>query len=180
MIHYIFLGLAIFGLLFPTILYPIVVKNKVNDHKWPTSYSNTYSIWYRFSKATARHFEHVFTAWTAIESALLLPALTYYSDTYLQICIGAFGLISLAFVGLFPSSIKSEITKLHCIFAKICAVFAMLWLFLKGIYIPTLILLIGGFIWSRGWQKKYETMIMEFVAFLSAYLGVIICALGNL
>lgn len=180
MIDYVFLGLALIGLLFPTILYPIVVRNKVNNKHFPTSYSGTYSIWYNVSKATGRHFEHIFTAWTGIESVLLLPALVYYSDTYLEICMAVFGLVSLVFVGLFPSSIKSEITKWHCIFAKICAIDAMLWLFLKGIYIPTLIYLIGGYIWSKGWQKKYETMIMEFMAFVSAYTGVIICSVMGL
>lgn len=82
--------------------------------------------------------------------------------------------------GHFPTSVSKDVTKVHCIMAKICALDAIVWLFLKGIYAPTLILCIGGYIWSKGWQKKYETTIMEYMAFTSAYTGVVICAIKSL
>lgn len=178
MIDYIFLVIAICGLLFPTILYPIVIRNKINNHKFPTSYSGTYKILYNFSKKTKLHLEHIFTAWTGIQSVLLVPALVYYSNNYFQICVGMFSLISLVFVGLFPTSVSKEITTLHCIFVKFCALLAVVWLLSMGIYYTTLFLLVGGFIWAKIWQEKYETMIMEFMSFASAYIGVIICCIG--
>lgn len=94
--------------------------------------------------------------------------------------LGILALVSLCFVGLFPTSVSKEVTKLHCFFAKVCAVDAVLWLFLKEFYITALILLIGGFVWSRLFQRKYETLIMEFMAFLSAYIGIIMCAIYNI
>ena len=180
MIDYIFLAVAIFGLALPTNIYLIWIKN-IFGH-FPTSYSGTYGMLWNLShkKRPYRHLTHIFTAWTAMHTALLLPALVYYSDTTLQILMCSIALLSLVFVGLFPTSVSQEVTKVHCLMAKICAVDAVVWLFLKGIYAPTLIYLIGGFIWSKGWQKKYEVTIMEYMAFVSAYTGVIICAIKSL
>ena len=115
-----------------------------------------------------------------MHAALLLPALVYYSDTTLEIIMASAALLALIFVGLFPTSVSKDVTKVHCIMAKLCAADAIIWLFLKGIYVPTLIFCIGGLIWSKGWQKKYETTIMEYMAFTSAYIGVIICAIESL
>lgn len=175
MINYVFLVLAILGISFPTVAYLLWVKNTVNSGKYPTSYSGTYGIWY-----SHEHRQHIFTAWTAFQTALLLPALVHYSSNFTESMLGILALVSLCFVGLFPTSVSKEVTKLHCFFAKVCAVDAVLWLFLKEFYITTLILLIGGFVWSRLFQRKYETLIMEFMAFLSAYIGIIMCAIYNI
>lgn len=178
MIDYIFLATAILGLAFPTNAYLIWIKHLFKC--WPTSYSGTYGMLYEFSKAFQVHFEHIFTSWTGLHAALLLPALVHYSDTTLEICMASIALTALVFVGLFPTSVSKEVTKIHCFMAKLCALDAIVWLFLKGIYAPTLVLCIGGYIWSKGWQKKYETTIMEYMAFTSAYVGVGICALKSL
>lgn len=171
MINYIFLILAILGIALPTVAYPIWIKNVYNNDKYPSSYSGTYGILY-----SHEHRQHIFTAWTAIQTALLLPPLVYYSDTNLEMILGIVALVCLCFVGLFPTSVNKEVTKLHCFFAKVCALDAVVWLFLKEFYVTTLILLVGGFVWSRLFQRKYETFIMELMAFLSIYIGVILCA----
>ena len=180
MINYIFLTIAIFGLVLPTNIYLLWIKKLFGCY--PTSYSGTYGMFWKYShsKNPVKHFTHIFTAWTGMHAALLLPALVYYSDTVLEICMASIALTALVFVGLFPTSIKKEVTTIHCIMAKLCAADAIIWLFLKGIYAPTLIYLIGGYIWSKGWQKKYETTIMEYMAFVSAYTGVIVCALKSI
>lgn len=180
MIDYIFLATAIFGLTFPTNLYLIWIKSLFEY--FPTSYSGTYGmLWALANKNNpVKHITHIFTAWAGMHAALLLPALVYYSDTTLEIIMASVALLALVFVGLFPTSVSKDVTKVHCIMAKICALDAIFWLFLKGIYAPTLVLCIGGYIWSKGWQKKYETTIMEYMAFTSAYTGVIICAIKSL
>lgn len=180
MIDYIFLATAIFGLTLPTNLYLIWIKSLFGSY--PTSYSGTYGmLWDLAHKCKpVKHITHIFTAWTGMHAALLLPALVYYSDTTLEIIMASAALLALIFVGLFPTSVSKDVTKVHCFMAKICAADAIIWLFLKGIYAPTLILCIGGYIWSKGWQKKYETTIMEYMAFTSAYIGVIICALKSI
>lgn len=180
MIDYIFLATAIFGLTFPTNLYLIWIKSLFGSY--PTSYSGTYGmLWDLAHKCKpVKHITHIFTAWTGMHAALLLPALVYYSDTTLEIIMASAALLALIFVGLFPTSVSKDVTKVHCFMAKICAADAIVWLFLKGIYAPTLVFCIGGLIWSKGWQKKYETTIMEYMAFTSAYTGVIICAIKSL
>ena len=180
MIDYIFLATAIFGLTLPTNLYLIWIKSLFGSY--PTSYSGTYGmLWDLAHKCKpVKHITHIFTAWTGMHAALLLPALVYYSDTTLEIIMASAALLALIFVGLFPTSVSKDVTKVHCFMAKICAADAIIWLFLKGIYVPTLIFCIGGLIWSKGWQKKYETTIMEYMAFTSAYVGIAICALKNL
>lgn len=180
MIDYIFLATSIFGLTFPTNLYLIWIKSLFGYY--PTSYSGTYGmLWELAHKSNPiKHITHIFTAWTGMHSALLLPALVYYSDTTLEIIMASVALLALVFVGLFPTSVNKDVTKVHCIAAKLCALDAIVWLFLKGIYAPTLVLCIGGYIWSKGWQKKYETTIMEYMAFTSAYIGVGICALKSI
>ena len=180
MINYIFLATAIFGLLIPTNIYLVWIKELFG--RYPTSYSGTYGMLWDLSHACKpiRHLTHIFTAWTGMHSALLLPALVYYSDTTLEIIMSSVALLALVFVGLFPTSVSKDVTTVHCICAKLCALDAIVWLFLKGIYAPTLVLCIGGYIWSKGWQKKYETTIMEYMAFTSAYVGVIVCALKSL
>lgn len=172
-IDLVFLILAVLGIIIPTVAYLLWVKNTVNKNKYPTSYSGTYGIWYSYE-----YRQHIFTAWTAFQTVLLLPALVHYSTNIYEILMGVFALTSLCFVGLFPTSVSKEVTKLHCIFAKVCAIDAIVWLFLKGHYTTTLCLLICGFIWSRLFQRKYETLIMEFMAFLSAYIGIILCSIG--
>ena len=180
MINYIFLATALFGLSLPTNIYLFWIKKIFGC--FPTSYSGTYGmLWdYSHKKKPFRHLTHIFTAWTGMHAALLLPALVYYSDTTLQISMASIALLALVFVGLFPTSVSKDVTKVHCFCAKLCALDAIVWLFLKGIYIPTLIFCVGGYIWSKGWQKKYETTIMEYMAFVSAYTGVIICAVNSI
>ena len=172
-----FLTMAVIGLVFPTILYPIIVKKKFNNDKYPTSYSGTYSIFYKISQNTKRHFEHIFTCWTNQHCLLLTPALCYYSKDVYNSLIGVVALGSLMYVGAFPSGIKKEVTRIHCVFAELCAAFAMLWLIRQGFFVPTAIFALVCFIWAKVWQKKYETIIMEFMAFTAAYIGVIMCAL---
>lgn len=176
---YFLIVLALINIVFPTNLYLLLVRNKINNKKFPTSYSGTYSIWYNVAKYTGRHLEHIFTSWTNIE-CVTLAGLIYFSDNLIQLVMSSVALCALAIVGMFPTSVSKDVTKVHCIAAKICALDAVVWLFLKGIYIPTLVLLVGGLIWSRGWQKKYETLIMEYMAFMSADIGVIICGLRML
>lgn len=162
--------MAITHIIFPTISYILWVKNVFG--KYPDSYSGTYRMWEeRFNKG------YIFTSWTGIASVLLIPSLAHFSLNIYELVVAMICPIMLVLVGLYPTSIDRYTTKLHCIFAKLCAGFAILWLFMKGIYIPTLILCIGGFIWSRLWQRKYETLIMELMAFLSANIGIIICYL---
>jgi hypothetical protein len=177
--NYFLITLALLNMIFPTNLYLLLVRNKINNKKFPTSYSGTYSIWYNVAKATKRHLEHIFTSWTNLE-CVSLAGLIWYSDNIWELGMSSIALIALAIVGMFPTSVSKDVTKVHCIAAKICALDAIVWLFLKGIYIPTLILLIGGLIWSRCFQKKYETLIMEYMAFMSADIGVIICGLKAL
>lgn len=180
MIDYIFLATSIFGLTFPTNLYLIWIKSLFGH--FPTSYSGTYGMLWELAHKSkpVKHITHIFTAWTGMHSALLLPALVYYSDTTLEIIMASVALLALVFVGLFPTSVSKDVTKVHCFCAKLCALDAIVWLFLKGIYAPTLVLCIGGYIWSKVKQKKYETTIMEYMAFTSAYVGIAICALKNL
>ena len=177
MTHYIFLTLAILNMVFPTNLYLIYFRKFFKF--FPASYSSTYGALWEAAMKLKRHITHIFTSWTGIE-CVTLAGLIYYSDTTLQVALSSICLLALAIVGLFPTSVSKEVTKVHCIAAKICALCAIVWLFTKGFYISTLILCLGGLIWSRGWQKKYETLIMEYMAFMSADIGVILCALIEL
>ena len=179
MTHYIFLALAVFSMVVPTNLYLIYFRKFFK--RFPPSYSSTYGILWTYATncKPMKHLTHIFTAWTGLEVATL-SGLVYYSDTTLQVAMSTLCLLALIFVGVCPTSVNKDVTKVHCAMAKICALNAIVWLFLKGIYVPTLVLCIGGLIWSRGWQRKYETLIMEYMAFMSAGVGVVICALKSL
>lgn len=180
MIDYLFIFTSILGLIFPTNSYLIWIKMKFGFY--PTSYSSTYGMLWDLSEESEpkKHITHIFTSWANEHAVYLLPALTWYSDNLIQILMAGIALTALMFVGRCPTSVNKEVTKIHCFMAKLCALDAIIWLFLKGIYAPTLVLCIGGYIWSKGWQKKYECTIMEYMAFTSAYVGVIVCALRSL
>jgi len=179
MIDYIFLFAAIYGEIFPTNLYLIWIKNLFGH--FPTSYSGTYGMLWNLAHESKpfKHITHLFSSWTNEHTVCMLP-LIYYSDTTLEIIMASAALFALMIVGRCPTSVNKDVTTIHCIAAKLCALDAILWLFLKGIYAPTLVLCIGGYIWSKVKQKKYETTIMEYMAFTSAYVGIAICALKNL
>lgn len=181
--YYIFLALAIMGAVVPTNLYLIYFKKIFKF--FPLSYSSSYgAMWavmkeYLLKKKEEKHITHIFTFWTGLQVISMIPFIML-SDTTLELILSIGSSLALIIVGGFPTSVNKDITKVHCIAAKLCAAGAIVWLFLKGIYITTLVLCIGGLIWSRGWQKKYETLIMEYMAFMSVDVGVIICSLKAL
>lgn len=165
-----YLIIAMIGIVLPTISYLFWVKNVFG--RYPTSYSGTYRMWEeKYNKG------FIFTAWTGIESIFLIFTLSHYSDTIFQLVIAIICPLMLALVGLYPTSIDKDTTKLHCIFAKLCATSAIVWLLCKEFYAVVGILVAIGLIWSY-FKKDYETLIMEMMAFLGAYIGIIISYLN--
>lgn len=161
------------GILFLSILYPIWTKNVANNGKWPTSYSNTYSIWEKFCNAGYR-----FTSWVCGNVIFMLPGLLYIAKTKIQFALPFIALFALFVVGANPSGIDKETTRKHCIAAQICAILSTINVGLHGYWLTALIILGVLFVWSRLWQRKYETLIMEFGAFLIAYLTIIFSYFG--
>lgn len=166
--------LAICGLLIQTFGYLIAFRMIYGF--WPTSYSNT-----------AKHLEstptkkgiilekgYIFTFWTALGILFLLPGLLKTSQDLLTGSCAYMSMFYLGLVGAYPSNIDKITTKWHCRFAKLCAILAVVWLLLQHIYTPTLIIFGVMFAWSRLFQRKYETLIMEMAAFISAYTGILI------
>ena len=164
---------AAFGLVVFSILYPIFTKNKANKGKWPESYSNTYKIWENYNNSG-----YLFTSWVCGNIFCLLPGLLYVATNKIQFALPFIALAALGVVGARPSSISKDITKVHCLAAQICAITSTVNVALHGYWKTALIVLGILFIWSRLFQKKYETLIMEFGAFLIAYLTIIFCYFG--
>ena len=161
------------GIVFLSILYPIWTKNVANNGKWPTSYSNSYSIWERYCNAGYR-----FTSWVGGNIFFMLPGLLNCANTKVQFILPFVALFALFVVGANPSGIDKETTRKHCIAAQICAILSTINVGLHGYWAIALIVLGVLFIWSKLWQRKYETLIMEFGAFLIAYLTIIFSYFG--
>lgn len=161
------------GTLFLSILYPIWTKNVANGKKWPTSYSNTYEIWEKFCNAG-----YLFTGWVCGNVIFMLPGLLYFAKTPIQFTLPFIALFALFIVGVHPSGISKDITKIHCRAAQICAILSTVNVGLHGYWKTALIILGVLYIWSKLWHQKYETLIMEFGAFLIAYLTIVFCYFG--
>lgn len=159
------------GIIFPTILYPFWVKNKTKQ--MPTSYSQSYSLLEKMF-----NMGYIFTGWVGSHLLLLLPGLLYCAKDKIQFALPFVALAALLVVGIKPSGIKSSITKIHCLAAQICAILSTINVGLHGYWETALIVLGVLFIWSKLFQRKYETLIMEFGAFLIAYLTVIFSYFG--
>ena len=156
------------GIIFLSILYPIWTKNTANNGKWPKSYSSTYNIWEKYCNAGYR-----FTGWVCGNIIFMLPGLLNCAKTTMQFILPFLALFALFVVGINPSGIDKETTRKHCIAAQICAIFSTINVGLHGYWITALIVLGVLYIWSKLWQQKYETFIMELGAFLIAYLTII-------
>lgn len=161
--------LSVLGIILPTIAYPIWTSNICGY--FPTSYSGTYKMWEKKLNAGFR-----FQCWALFEILFMAFGLFAFSEKWYEYLLGFGAMFYLGLVALYPSGINKEITKLHCIFAKLCAISAIVWLLLKEFYAVVGILVIIGLIWSYI-KKDYETLIMEFMAFLGTYIGIILCCL---
>lgn len=166
--------LAILGLSLQVFGYLIWFHNVYGF--WPTSYSDTFRHWENTPTKSGKDLDagYRFTAWVAIAILFMLPGLLALSTTKLQARCAYLALFYLGLVGVYPSGIDKLTTKWHCRFAKACAALAIIWLLLQRIYVATGIILVVSFIWSRLWQRKYETLIMEMAAFISVYVGILI------
>lgn len=163
---------AVAGIIFDTV-YPYWTKKKANNDKWPTSYSNTYGIWERFCNAG-----YIFTGWVGTNIILMLPGLLWTAKTDVQFILPFIALFALLIVGVRPSGISKDITKVHCIAAQICAILSTINVGLHGYWKTALVVLGVLYVWSKLFQQKYETLIMEYGAFVIAYLTIIFCYFG--
>lgn len=167
--YYLIIIFQVLGLILPTISYPLWTYNVCGY--FPTSYSETFRMW---KKKIGFGFR--FQCWDLFEILFILPGLYILSNTWYEYLLGFGSMFYLGLVALYPSGIDSDTTKLHCIFAKLCALSAILWLLFKEFYILVALLVIIGLIWSY-LKKKYETFIMEFMAFIGVHIGITICCL---
>jgi hypothetical protein len=158
------------GIVVFSILYPWWTKKKANNNKWPKSYSHTYKIWENHSNRG-----YLFTGWVGGNIIFMLPGLLYSATTEIQFILPFVALTALWVVGIKPSGIDSDTTRIHCIAAQICAILSTVNVGLHGYWEMALITLGLLFIWSKLFQQKYETLIMEFGAFLIAYFTIILC-----
>lgn len=144
---------------------------------FPTSYSNSYSHWEETPTKNGKILNagYLFTGWTAFSDFFMLPGLLALSDTWYQILLGVGALFYLLIVGIRPSGIKKQITKIHCIAAKLCAVSAVVWVLTHQLYALTLGMLAIGYLIGHFYKKGYyETLIMEAVAFLLTDIAIIL------
>lgn len=140
---------------------------------WPSSFSASFKTQELDKDENGIGKGYRFTKWIAFMIIFMLPGLLHNSNTALEWVLGYGSLFYLAIVGAKPSGINEKTTKIHCWAAKLCALSAVVWVALQHCYLLLAIFLIGGFVWSRLWQRKYETLIMELMAFLATYGAII-------
>lgn len=164
---------ALIDIILPTGYYPFWVRKQNPLHKFPTSYSQSYSLLEKVKNAG-----YIFTGWVGSHVLLMLPGLLYSAQNKIQFALPFIALTALLFVGCYPSGISKDKTKIHCLAAQICAITSTINVGLHG-YWKTAIIIYGLlFLWSRIKQRKYETLIMEFGAFLIADLTIIFTHFG--
>lgn len=143
---------------------------------FPTSYSDSYRHWENTPTKKGKKLDagYMFTGWTAFNNFFMLPGLLVLSDKWYQLLLGLGALFYLLIVGIRPSGIKKQITKIHVIAAKLCAVSAVVWVLTHHLYWLTLGMLVVGYAFGHFYKKgKYETLIMEAVAFLLTDIAIL-------
>lgn len=162
--------LALLGIIFPTTSYVFWFKNICGYY--PHSYSDTFKGWIKKFGVGFR-----FQCWIVFANLFMAFGLYEYSVKWYEYLLSFGAMFYLGLVALYPSGINKEITKYHCIFAKLCATSAVIWLLCKELYILTGSLILIGLTWSH-FKKEYETLIMEAMAFLGVYIGIILLNIG--
>lgn len=144
---------------------------------FPTSYSGSYKHLEETptKKGKVLNAGYLFTGWTAFNVFFMLPGLLEESHHWYEYALGLGALFYLLIVGIRPSGIKKQITKIHVIAAKLCAVSAVVWVLTHHLYWLTLGMLAVGYAFGHFYKKgKYETLIMEAVAFLLTDIAIIL------
>lgn len=144
---------------------------------FPTSYSGSYVHWEETptKKGKILNAGYLFTSWTTFNIYFMMSGILAFSKRWYRYVLGLGAMFYLGVVGARPSGIKKQITKIHCISAKLCALSAVIWVLTFKFYILTFSMMGIGFLFAHFFKKgKYEVLIMEMLAFLLADIAILI------